>query len=101
MNTVTVNGIIAEGSGTTNINGMILKSGSIVNRNSHVINIYDASVENDRISIYNNNAGSIINIYGGSFNSTKQNTVSNTGTINIYGGKYRNANNNRKNIWCK
>ncbi|MBO5183675.1 MAG: InlB B-repeat-containing protein, partial [Bacilli bacterium] len=86
LNTVTVNGIIAEGSGTTNINGMILNSGSIVNRNSHVINIYDASVENDRISIYNNNAGSIINIYGGSFNSTKQNTVSNTGTINIYGG---------------
>ncbi len=86
LNTVTVNGISAEGSGTTNINGMILNSGSIVNRNSHVINIYDASVENDRISIYNNNTGSIINIYGGSFNSTKQNTVSNTGTINIYGG---------------
>ena len=86
LNTVTVNGISAEGSGTTNINGMILNSGSIVNRNSHVINIYDASVENDWISIYNNNAGSIINIYGGSFNSTKQNTVSNIGTINIYGG---------------
>ena len=86
LNTVTVNGISAEGSGTTNINGMILNSGSIVNRNSHVINIYDASVENNWNAIYNNNAGSIINIYGGSFNSTKQNTVSNTGTINIYGG---------------
>ena len=86
LNTVTVNGIIAGGSGTTNINGMILNSGSIVNRNSHVINIYDASVENNWNAIYNNNAGSIINIYGGSFNSTKQNTVSNTGTINIYGG---------------
>ena len=86
LNTVTVNGISAGGSGTTNINGMILNSGSIVNRNSHVINIYDASVENDRISIYNNNVGSIINIYGGFFNSTKQNNVSNTGTINIYGG---------------
>ena len=86
LNTVTVNGIIAGGSGTTNINGMILNSGSIVNRNSHVINIYDASVENNWNAIYNNNAGSIINIYGGSFNSTKQNTVSNAGTINIYGG---------------
>ena len=86
LNTVTVNGIIAGGSGTTNINGMILNSGSIVNRNSHVINIYDASVENNWNAIYNNNAGSIINIYGGSFNSTKQNTISNTGTINIYGG---------------
>ena len=86
LNTVTVNGISAEGSGTTNINGMILNSGSIVNRNSHVINIYDAFVENNWNAIYNNNAGSIINIYGGSFNSTKQNTVSNTGTINIYGG---------------
>ena len=86
LNTVTVNGISAEGSGTTNINGMILNSGSIVNRNSHVINIYDAFVENNWNAIYNNNARSIINIYGGSFNSTKQNTVSNTGTINIYGG---------------